>query len=400
MEKYRGNRIEAGRPTPRPSILFFRDIEELDKPAGAKETAFALFARRDLRCDVLEFWSAKDVDVEERLRPILERGFLALAVCTQDWYHSEEDLERSIAETKELVGESVPIVAFPSWGNEDLVKVGDNVYRSQPHSKKLHAFIEQLRDNNLGLLNGKRIQAAQEFDNLVKAYEANHPDDDHMLGTPDDNTKAVAEYLRCRLLGYPLIVDEFDRVIQRKVLVEQQPEDAFQKDLERIKGMNDEEKQKLMDILDQNQGLQVDETGYKRMFRQSMGFYVHGFAIDSVTLKYVMTQGTGVHHGAASHWLARSLEAYEAIKRGQNFRDSDEEEYVEDRVFFTGLAHSAVEGFTTPIVAFKDLPSMTPEEIEDLKRVGSYLISQRLLVPIDRRGNILDKSYKPVNYDD
>lgn len=228
-----------------------------------------------------------------------------------------------------------------------------------------------------------KTEVQAEMAAILHAYNSNYDggEDDVLVATPDDNTKIVAEYIRMRLLPAVHKASEFEATFDSTVIWPEQELADYDRDLEAIRAMTKKQRVSLDDQLLEISGRKRDRGGIM-VLRSSHGDQVAGFAIDSHTLKSAETQGFGLHALAAMNLSAEldDLEDYDRETVGVILRGN---------IFFD------VEGFKTPIVQlFLPWPVQDHSEFDpQFQRVGSHLISQRRMIPVDYDCNLVDGTF-------
>lgn len=374
----------------RPSIALVGHITTvLEKGEDHEVGSFVHILNKDLHCNVLpmSLWDPEDLGT---LR-ILHRKQLLMLVATYAGYNDESgDNKEVVTKVHSMIGQDIPVVVFPndSFQDEGIREVRAHVYSAPMYSRDLHDFIKKLRDQNPGIQNEKRRRAYPEMEALLDAYNFNYPEED-LTYVPDDNTKIVAEYLRCRCLGGEAVAKEFDATLIKPVHIEPAEPNVYKSEISRIRQMSEPEREAFMNDVRTNQGMYKDDWGIWRVEGISRGRFCHPFGINPETMISVMFSGFGGHNiGAIERMMKRRLQAIELMRDGKPTYLVHVDDNVEIKVV-PGYVTQYVDPFKTPILELilDDVPD------ETARKVGQHIISNKSLLPIDNQGILVDLNY-------
>lgn len=359
--------------------------------------ALSFFLRQHLGCEVIVYDYDRDFEEDiARIEKFSKGGQLIVVIVKQQEYDDQHT--RIIKKVRDDLSKSLPIVVIPDWrGEERFNGLPDDplVYTHAHSSPELVELINNLIAAWKPGLNWLGAQTTEDqailMAQLENAYRKHYLDDedDGMLGTPDRNHQIVAEALRLKLLPSICLKAEFDDTIERKtrVFVTAEPS-VYQKEVEKIKAMTDDERKEFDHSLDRARGHMPAEGGGVYVTRASCGENVNGFAIDPVTLETYVTRRFGEHH-MAKDMLAHRVEVIEELKKGRNGsapEDEDAEYRVKWRIM-AGLIFSEIDGFTTPILR---LYKEHGDNEEDSKKVVAFLLREQRFIPVDFDGKLME----------
>lgn len=229
---------------------------------------------------------------------------------------------------------------------------------------------------------------------LVHAYDVNYPDES-LTHTPDDNTKIVLEYLRCRNLGGEAVAKEFDNTQLGQVHLEAVSPDTYSDELHKLKQMSKSGRKKFMERVWTNQGMFKDDWGTWRVEGISRGRFCHPFGIHPDTMISITFGGFGGHNiQAVKRMMKQRLKAIDLMRDGEPTYSA----VVDDK-----LEIEVVAGFVTEHVRPFDVPILelfveeTTEKIA--RKIGQNIISKKQMIPIDSQGSVVDHNYisRPVS---
>lgn len=383
----------------RPGIGFYWNEDSYIRTEAPEKQAMVYILTNDLRCEVLEipFLESQDSQEVEEAVNLHKKNLLLMFMLREYKYESELQLTESyVKSVREIFGPELPIIIFPYGHSKshDLNEVEPNVFECQPHSEKLKQFIEQLIRNNQGILAEKKRLANPEMQALLNAYNTNFPDDENMFATPNDNSKITAEYLRIRLLPADQRKSEYDDTLPESISSNLESlSDAekyeYARELEVIRNMNSKERDNFIFLIDLNWGRKRLIDGGISVERSCADSDVAGFAIDPDSLQTIITEGYGNHH-IAGRFLADRLLANRSFREGNPFSHLVEDFKVE---VVTGLLHKRVSQlpeFNIPII---ELWINSDIDLQKVRRIGVFIISQRKMIPIDTEGFLVDENY-------
>lgn len=223
---------------------------------------------------------------------------------------------------------------------------------------------------------------AEEMHWFQFAYDKNYTGlDDNTLGVQDFNGKIVAEFIRCHLLPGLLVKQEYDDVLPRKMIFMEQKGNDYMKYLLKLKNLKPTEREQLALNLERILGIVRHTDGGLIYTESSFGHDVAGYAIDAVSLEDAITIGKGAHN-LAGDILRHKLEYIEYLRKKKN------PEYSSRPKIIRGLVYLEIEGYGVPIVEIK-----IGQNDEIIRRVGTHIIQQRKMLPIDAHANLIDGNY-------
>jgi hypothetical protein len=352
--------------------------------------ALIYYLKSECNCDLCEYTyhSYFTEDLVNLLR-YLKAGILSLILIKQDRW-DDEYLE-TINFIRNKISKTIPVIVIRHMSaenkfNKDLVDefVFDAYHH---HSSGITDLIKQALLKYQPPLNWLGPESREEeallMIRLENAYRQSHCyDDDGMLGTPDYNHQVVAEVLRLDIYPVEFLKAELDDVIWpdfKDFLLEFNNvtiSPSFDEEVKRLRAMTEDDRSKLRELIDKASGY---EGGYKT--RETLGNLVSGFAIDPVTLEFLITDRYGAH-SAAKKCLSYRIADIEALRTNSFFDDED--------CFWrliSGYLYRKVPGFKTPllIVMMDDIKSE-----EHFERFISFTREKKKFILITWNGKILE----------
>jgi|GEM_PF-4542494 hypothetical protein len=204
------------------------------------------------------------------------------------------------------------------------------------------------------------------LDVLEDVYLQNQDDPNYSVPV-DQNHMVVAEALRIKLISGELVGKRYDEAFEKKYAESKESDSSsLARDLEKIRGMSGEEKASFFLGMFMTQGT---IGGH--------GPNVDGFAIDAVTLEYLIV-GFGGHDSVCSFLIHRLKRMN--VMRGHEIYD-DENYYWR---LFNGLIYKSTPGVETPILKlhWHKEDSVTPQRAADMNRVLDFLKNQKRFIII------------------
>ncbi len=342
--------------------------------------ALRYFLEKNCGCEVFLYRFSRQFENDIlRIKKYFFCGRLILVIVKQEEHLDQH--EEIIRIVRENLSPALPVVVIPDYRAKNLFagSPGEvSVYASDYLDPKLIELVRNLAIEDRPLCDwlgadrteGQAMLPAQ----LQNAYRT-HTNDETALGTPEYNHMIVAEALRIKLLPAELLKAEFDDTLKTcPAIFSASPHETYEKELERIRKMNEEEREEFRRDL----RWKIGEV--------SCGNDVNGFAIDPLTLETLITSSFGLHR-MAGYLLKKRIELIETLVRRRRFGELDEEEsHACRRRVMQGLIFKRVSGFETPILQLNTYPVETPQEVH---RVGCFLRREKKFIPVDDEERII-----------
>ncbi|HLC94487.1 MAG TPA: hypothetical protein VJH96_02890 [Patescibacteria group bacterium] len=376
--------------------------------ARKQERALEYILQNDLQCNVISVpdfhYEADDTDqslyIKEAVK--LNRRGLLLALLMRK--EKDEDLvafqEEDIRSIRKLFGKDLPILFLVDRGGVNSIeKMRNNVFECELISEDFLRFINQLKEGKQPMIDEeKKRRAYPEMLTLLQVYNAHYQDDERMFAPPDDNTRIVAEHIRINQIPVDQIKREYDDVLPQSIfnvsnfdicVCEQK---HYYSLLEKIRHYTSIEKKEFIYRVYLNMGLRIEKGGF---YVESItkGDHIAGFASDPETF-HTLIEGRFGLHDCAGEFLAEEIIHIKGIRKGKHYLEdfySPKKQQIQDRVF-SGYLHKEnkyLPEFDVPLVMLWSKRS----NVQSARKVGSYLISQRKMIPIDKDGLLIDQNY-------
>jgi hypothetical protein len=356
----------------------YKPYSTVDDSENGEEKGMDLFLIDRFGCDIRIYRGIRKIKEDlAYLHARVNEGILVCLYLEQERYEDDKTYKELIAQVRCTVSKTLPILFFRQFS---MISFDDpNVHVFDFWSEDVCALIDRSMSSwsspdwlgaetkeEEGLL-ARRLEHAH----YVQSLKA----DVYDISTPDENHRVVAEALRLHLLPVERLQDEFDETI----VIERFSEESFSSEVylaevDRIRGMDADDRKVFLFQVMENIGYErIDDIWYFRS--GSLGAHVNGFAIDSVTMEWVITKKHGSHRGA-SQSLADRIKVFEM------YRGLDR--YPAQARFVSGLIFRVMD-FCVPIIC---LFSGNVTE-EDFRKVVRKIMSDRRFIPVTINGTIV-----------
>jgi hypothetical protein len=359
--------------------------------------ALSYIFTRDYGCDVLLFDNLAQFEGKlERIKCLAESGFVMLLIITQDEYSNFP--KRFIELIRQNINNpQVPIAVFANWTLANKFEGNANdkhVFVFNSADTDFLEFAEKLRANFKIPVNfyGVETEAEQALllQQLERSYQVNYLGENEIEGRgviPDHNTQIVVQALRIRILPAELTKQEFEDTFDHSPTKFEVIENSlYDAEYARIKSMGEEDFKRYRREILWAEGYEELRDGGLRAFRGGCDpGTVQGYAIDPITLEFVITKGHGSHK-LAQQALARRLMAIEGLKKTKFVCGlSHKEEYAIEGRIVVGLIFTKILNLQTPLLKLfqRDV------EDEDFTRIVDFLYQQKKFIPIYPSGKII-----------
>jgi hypothetical protein len=319
----------------------------------------------------------------------MRQGVL-IAVITEEGYGQHKTVTKIV---RRRISKTIPIVVIPEW------HYGEEPYKGDPDHfiYAYHHEAEELRELLTSLIStwkapldwlGAETEAdeAMLLQRLEEAYRNNFPADEQgTFGFTGHNGHVVAEALRIKLLPSDLLKGEFEGSLTvRQQSFNSAEAQQYDEEVRRIVNMTDDERKAFSNAMMAERGLEPAKGGGVYVRRVAKGDDINGFAIDPVTLQYLITFRFGMHDHA-DQFLRNRLERIDRMKGD----DRDLDHY---RQIFSGYIFLASKrlGFTTPILQlFTQRMTREATPADEILRVAEFLLKERKFIPVTFEGDLL-----------
>ena len=370
----------------RPVVIYVEEDWDVvgDLPNTKRDTLLYLL-RTYCGCDVVTYQSIWEFRADIwRVRKLAESKRIVLfMVCQQEDMDDHKVFKRIVR--RRLASRAPIVIVSDVWGKKRArgsFKRKTFVYwHGEEHLVEL---AKRLADKHKPSADWYGMETISEqavlYDNLHLAYFKNYLVADDGMGVPDVNGMVVAEALRLRLLPSELVKEEFDDAIWHLSLCLKPSRD----------NIYDTETQKIREMTEGQR--RVFEYRMRDVFGHgvSLGDRVRGYAIDPITLEYLIIGGFGSHRTAKIFLPARIREIESFYRPWWRFPDDGSyEEFCRqcEKRIVAGLILDGVEGFATPILMLDDYEFVSSEH---LRKVANHLYRQKQLIPVDQSGYLIE----------
>jgi len=316
----------------------------------------------------------------EKLKNFFSRQQVILIIVDQDGECEQQDTV--IPFVRENLSMNVPIAVLLNELYEKPFKgeIEKLTYSFYKASEPLINLIKKLTENWILAHNWFDERTERDRTSLMfkleNSYLTNYPeneDDSGDFGTKDHNHMLIAQALRTRLYVGPIVQEEFHNTIPQVASpnFSKVKSSIYEKELEKVKNLSkykrEELWQRMRDTLDGG---------------VSCGKKVKGFAIDPITLEYLITSREGQHYGAGALLFYRIYEIDNLKER--YFKGVEADDDVCKARIITGLIFK-VSNFNTPILHIAEV-TRKHADTEALKRVINFLTEQQMFIPTHSNG--------------
>jgi hypothetical protein len=359
----------------KPIVIHIED-EDVWTELNNSRDAFAYVLKNNLNLEVVIYRNnLRFEDDLEKLRKYFSRQQVILIIVDQIEYCNQQD--DVIPFVRKNLSENVPIAVLINPSYENHFKEADNklLYAFAKESEPLINLIKNLAENWVLAHNWfdertDKDKAALMF-RLENSYLTAYPEEENDDGDfcpKDHNHMIITQALRTHLHVGPIVQEEFHDTIPNLKSPEftRVKSSIYEEELARAQSLSENEQedlwQKMCDTFESN---------------VSCGRRVKGFAIDPITLGYLITNQFGYHYQAGTLLAYRIFEIDNLQERYFKGKMADVDECKARLI--TGLIFQ-VPGYQTPILHIAEVTKKYTDT-EGLEKTINFLKEQQMFIP-------------------